>query len=110
MTISPESQELLYSSLATEPDLQEIVALFVSELPDRVATVEQLLGTKNWDELRRIAHQMKGTAGSYGFQPITILAARLEDGLKQTRPFEDIQRLAADLISGCRRARAGLPE
>jgi HPt (histidine-containing phosphotransfer) domain-containing protein len=100
----------LYSTLASDPDLGEIVELFVGEMPNRVGSLRERLGETDWEGLRRVAHQLKGAAGSYGFQPITQMAASVEDSIRQAQPEEEIRRLVDELIAMCSSARAGLPE
>ncbi len=68
----------LYSSLATDPDLAELVEIFVESLPERVETLKQAFDQGDWETLRRTAHQLKGAAGSYGFDPLSPSAAKLE--------------------------------
>jgi HPt (histidine-containing phosphotransfer) domain-containing protein len=105
-----DSSEAIHSSLADDEDLGEIVDLFVAEMPDRV---ERLLGyaeLRDWAELERLAHQLKGAAGSYGFEPITPAAARVEAAVRDEWPEEQLRAALSDLVQLCQRMRAGLPE
>lgn len=99
----------LYSTLATDPDLGEIVQLFVEEMPNRTANLRQRLEAADWGELRRAAHQLKGAAGSYGFEPITPAAARLEEAVDRAMPEEQIRQMVDELIALCNSARVGTP-
>jgi histidine phosphotransfer protein HptB len=99
----------LYSSLGDDPDLGEIVALFVAEMPERVATLLAHVEAGNWEALRRTAHQLRGAAGSYGFAPITSYAGRVEDAIHQTAPEQEIREAVDALADLCSRARAGTP-
>ena len=99
----------LYSTLAEDPDLGAIVALFVEEMPERVDNLIRSLNGGDREQLRRAAHQLKGAAGSYGFLPITSGAARLEDAIRQSRPGEDVRRACDELVELCRQARADTP-
>jgi HPt (histidine-containing phosphotransfer) domain-containing protein len=75
----PASQiEPIYSSLADDPDFACLVEMYVDEMPERMEQLRQLFQVGDWRELNRMAHQMKGSAGGYGFDPITPFAARLE--------------------------------
>ena len=56
-----------YSTLSGDPDLAELVALFVSELPQRLADIRQAAQEQNWQEARRLSHQLRGAGGSYGY-------------------------------------------
>jgi len=109
MTKMTTETEPLYSSLGDDPDLAEIVELFVDEMPERVSSILRLFDASDWDELRRIAHQLKGAAGSYGFDAISPEAMRLEGVLLRGATEEEIRDAVDDLVDLCRRARAGTP-
>src|SRR5574340_851014 len=81
----------LYSRLGGDADLGEIVAMYVDEMPGRVAALLDRLQSGDWEGLRRLAHQIKGAAGSYGFDTITPCAERLENALRQQQPEEQVR-------------------
>lgn len=110
MTSAISATEPLYSSLGGDLDLGEIVEMFVDEMPERVGTLLKLLDASDWEALRRAAHQIKGAAGSYGFDPISPCAAQLEQTIKDDQPEEQIRRAVAELADICNRARAGTPQ
>ena len=89
----------IYSSLASDPDFVELVEIYVSDIPARVATCVGFVESQNWPELKRFAHQIKGSAGSYGFGQITAIAALLEAALARETELEQKTKLAEDLIS-----------
>jgi len=68
----------IYSLLAADSALAGIVAQFVSELPDRVSAMKQTFALGEQERLRSQAHQLKGAAGSYGFDVLSQAAERLE--------------------------------
>lgn len=101
----PSSSGLLYSSFGTDPDLAEIVEMFVDEMPGRIANLLECADSDDPERLRIAVHQIKGAAGSYGFQPITDCAARLESGIRQGEPEERVRQEVEALVDLCRRAR-----
>jgi HPt (histidine-containing phosphotransfer) domain-containing protein len=109
MTVPDAHDELLFSPLAEDPDLAEVVGLFVQEMPERTGRMLERFAASDWEGLRRAAHQLKGAAGSYGFGAISPAAARLEDAILHSRPEEEINRALQDLIALCGQARAGTP-
>jgi len=109
VTRTSQSAEPLYSALSVDPDLREMVDLFVEEMPQRIGNLLARLDTSDWEGLRRAAHQLKGAAGSYGFGPISPAAARVEDAIRKGSPEEEIRQAVDELIELCGRARAGLP-
>jgi histidine phosphotransfer protein HptB len=101
--------EPLYSTLGGDPDLGDLVTLFVDEMAGRVTTIIDLLNQKNWEGLRRMAHQIKGAAGSYGFGPISPCAGKLEFAIRDQESEENIRKAVDELINMCNCARAGTP-
>ena len=107
MTSTRTITDPIYSALGNDPDLKEIVELFVGELPDRISSLLDRLDARDGEGARRVVHQLRGAAGSYGFEPISLSAAQMEEALQASRPIEEIGRLAEELAGLCRRAQAG---
>jgi HPt (histidine-containing phosphotransfer) domain-containing protein len=109
MTTPNAANELYYSVLGNDPQLAEIVSMFVEEMPHRVREMTSYFTSSNWEQLCRVAHQLKGAAGSYGFDQITPFAARLEKAAVEKQPDAAIKAALDDLIDACLRTRAGTP-
>ncbi len=103
-----ESGELLYSSLGSHPGLGKIVTEFVEEMPERILDLRQATDATDWESLKRLAHQLKGAGGSYGFDELTSGARQLESAVDLGQESET-QRAVEHLIDLCSRARAGAP-
>jgi HPt (histidine-containing phosphotransfer) domain-containing protein len=101
--------EPIYSTLNGDPGLAEIVDLFVEEMPGRIATLREHFEADDWDGLRRTAHQLKGAAGSYGFERISPCAAELEDAIDEGLSEEEIGQLFDRLVAICQSVRGGTP-
>ncbi len=99
----------LYSNLATDPDVRDLVDVYVREIPERIKALDTQAKNRDWEQLARTAHQIKGSAGSYGFGEITPCAARLETAAREARQTEEILSALDDLLSLCRRIRNGTP-
>jgi CheY-like chemotaxis protein/HPt (histidine-containing phosphotransfer) domain-containing protein len=108
-TSTPIPTAFVRSHLAADPDLGELVEMFVQEMPDRINALETQARSRNWQQLTRIAHQLKGAAGSYGFKAITPYAARLESAARDGRREEEILLSLDELLDLCRRVRSGVP-
>ncbi|MEZ6134391.1 MAG: Hpt domain-containing protein [Pirellulaceae bacterium] len=91
----------IFSTLANDPEMIDLVELFVSEIPEKIDTIEQLLAAEDWEQLQRISHQLKGAAGGYGFDCLTPLASRLESAARD-RELSTIQTSAESLLSDLR--------
>jgi len=108
MTSATENTTI-HSSMADDPDFGELVGMYVDEMPDRITVLEQALASGNMELLRRTAHQMKGAAGSYGFDQLTPYAAAVEAEALDGEPEEKLQKTVQELLDVCRLVRAGNP-
>ncbi len=101
--------DLLYSSLATDPVLGEIVEMFVDEMPSKIGNLLALADAGDWGSLGRTAHQLKGAFGSHGFGQITSNAFRLETAARDGGSPDEILDALNELVEMCRCVRAGTP-
>jgi histidine phosphotransfer protein HptB len=108
--VDTQEQKFIYSRLAPDPDLRDIVDLFVEEMPNRIAALLDQLQSADLEGLRRTAHQLKGAAGSYGFDAISPAAARVESAIRDNEDEERLQETVRDLVALCQCARSGVPE
>lgn len=72
----------LRSQFADDPDMKEIVDIFVQEMPARVEQLQRVWRAQQIEELTRLAHQLKGASGGYGFPAVGQVAAQFETTLK----------------------------
>jgi HPt (histidine-containing phosphotransfer) domain-containing protein len=94
------------SEFADDPDMIELVELFVAGIPAQIARLDAARAAGDPDGVRRLAHQIKGAAGGYGFPTITDAAGVLEATTAGGAPFEEA---FAALVQLCRCVRAGAP-
>ena len=99
--------DMLVSDLADDPDLAELIEEFVGELPARIQALEQACAAEDADALARLAHQLKGSAGGYGFPSITEVAAELEARAKSQESLDGLRDAVQQVADLCRRAAAG---
>ncbi len=100
----------IYSTMADDPILGEIVELFISELPERVTALQQQAQSEDWEGLLRTAHQLKGALGSHGFDQMTPVAQRLDQALRQGAEKQVMTDALTELVGLCRRVQPGLGE
>ena len=94
----------LLSDYADDPDMLELVEMFVNEMPQRVSAIEEAVNSSNRASIANLAHQLKGAAGGYGFGVITEAAAIVETEARSQKQMDELQRSINDLLSLCRRA------
>jgi HPt (histidine-containing phosphotransfer) domain-containing protein len=109
MSETASSETRLFSRLGGDPDLSELVEMFVDEMPNRTAALREQFNGGDLEGLRRLAHQLKGAAGSYGFDSITPAAARLEAAIRDEESVAHVRAALDELLDLCNRVRAGTP-
>lgn len=98
--------ELLRSEFADDADMIEIVHEFVAAMPARVTDMCEAYESRQVDSLRRMAHQLKGASGGYGFASVGEVAARLEQSLKSledANQIDSIREQVDELVIVCNR-------
>ena len=72
----------LRSEFADDPEMMELIETFVEKLPEKVQLMRAALTHRQLGELQRLAHQLKGAGGSYGYPALTDVAKRIEDAAR----------------------------
>jgi histidine phosphotransfer protein HptB len=101
--MTSESIQVYRSDFADDEDMKELVGEYVDRLPAEVARLSALLESKQIEDLRRVAHQLKGSGGGYGFPTLTELAAVADRSIKDNAPLERIKADVDALIAFIRR-------
>jgi HPt (histidine-containing phosphotransfer) domain-containing protein len=88
----------VYSSWRNDPDYADLLPVFVDELPSMQRTLLEFAKVCDFENVKREAHKLRGTAGGYGYQGLSQLAGQLEDtcktsALDSTAILQDIDRL-----------------
>ena len=76
--------------------LDELIDLFVEDLPSRVADIEKAFESKDVAALKSAAHTLKGSASNLGARRLASQCARLEEVLRDL-DWEAISGLVAQL-------------
>ncbi|WP_290649142.1 ATP-binding protein [Aquisalimonas sp.] len=102
-----DSTSPLQSSYADDPDMADVVAGFVERLPAQIRAMRSVAADGEFDHLKRLAHQLKGAAGGYGFMPISREAESLEAAAREATQAGDVNDAVNRLASLCDRVRSG---
>jgi CheY-like chemotaxis protein len=88
---SSESPQAITSTLPTDrPQFRKIVDAFVVQLRDNLDKMQRAFDEANLDRVAELAHSLKGTGGTVGFDCFTEPSRRLEHAAKQSR-YEEIE-------------------
>ena len=104
----PTSVEPLISDFADDPDMVEIIEMFIDGLSDRIESITTAFGNRNFTTVSVIAHQLKGAAGGYGYPSLSELAFEVEHLAKQNADEAQIEEILDLLIGQCRSAIVGV--
>lgn len=100
------SSEPIHSTLVQDPDYAELVAEFVSNVPERVRAIRQSIDSNDAKQLCTLVHQLKGACGSYGFHEITPIAASLETKIRSGTELTSLLDSLEVFIATCLRMSA----
>jgi len=98
----------LRSMFADDEIIADILPAFVQNMPRYVGNLRAAIDSRDWPAGARICHDLKGTAGGYGYPQIGRLAQLLEDELKSGQQLPVIERYLADTDRLCHLAVLGL--
>jgi len=75
----------VFSEYASDPEYRELLEMFAEALPERRRCLTDSFRSGNAEELRVLAHQLKGAGGGFGFPELTRRAAELEAACREGR-------------------------
>lgn len=85
-------------SPTASPQFAALVERFIAELPRRVSAIRDEVDAQRREEAARLAHQLRGAGGGYGFPDVSAAAAMLEEacsGGDLSRAHAALRALAA---------------
>ncbi len=77
------------SEFADEPEIAGILCEFVGRLAEQVEAMRAAYDGGRHEDLRRIAHRLKGAGGSYGYPCLTEAGRALEEAAKASDPHAE---------------------
>ena len=63
-------------------DLEDLIPTFMKNRTKELETLRVALGAGDMEQLRQLGHRMKGVGSSYGFEQVSAIGKRIEDGAK----------------------------
>lgn len=96
----------IYSHMGGSAALGHVVAQFVEKLHTQLPVLEQACNDQNFDEVASIAHWLKGSGGTVGFDVLFQPAKELEESANQSNS-EAVQAHLAQIKELAGRLRAG---
>jgi two-component system sensor histidine kinase/response regulator len=98
--------EGIRSQYADDSDIADILDKFVATLGGRIMPMRNALANRDYDEVRRLAHKLKGAGGSYGYPQLSETAGVL-DNVSAIKDSEMARLALKQLSELCRAVEAG---
>jgi len=98
-----ETLEPLESTLADDPIIRPMLQQVLAGFGARKARLEQALAQSDLVELGRVAHDLTGLGGTFGYDELTLRAKQLSRAVKEQPPRESVDAAAKVVLSVCRR-------
>jgi len=80
----------IVSTMIDHRGMKKIIVEYIEGLPMEVAKMQEMIDRNDLPSLKRVAHQLRGTGGGYGFDSITDLAADVENAIKEGKDRESV--------------------
>ncbi len=106
---SQESAGLLDSGILAPSKVAALLDAFRGELPARAERIEKAFQRGDRILLFELAHQLKGSAGLYGFDNITETVRTICDRLRVDHELKKLQAAVSELVALCRQAASHQP-
>ena len=89
------------------PELADLVDDYLERRRGDAEALRVAVGAGDFDEARRLGHNMKGSGAGYGFARISELGAAMQSAA-EARDFAALERLAGELDEYTRKVRVAL--
>ncbi|HUK05725.1 MAG TPA: Hpt domain-containing protein [Burkholderiales bacterium] len=63
-------------------DLEDLVPTFMKNRGKELDSLRAALASGDFEQMRQLGHRMKGVGNSYGFEQVSQLGKRIEDGAR----------------------------
>jgi PAS domain S-box-containing protein len=106
--VAPQTSEAaietgaLVSRLSNNLNLRNVINIFVERMPKQLVAMQTAQRNKDWEELANLAHWLKGSAGSVGFDGYTEPSKFLEEAAKNGNE-SDVDKYMKQVIALTRR-------
>lgn len=98
-------QPFVFSDFSSDLEMREIIEMFVTELPRRTMAMQAAIRAGDTEQVRILAHQLKGAAGGYGFSALGEAAALVESAVKEACDVNVVRSRIGTLIALAARVR-----
>ena len=98
---APYRSASIQSQLANDPDLMNIVASYIDQLPETLAEMKRNLRQGDFDELAGLAHNLKGSSGLAGYPALASEASKIQQ-TAQEHQTDQLAAILQNIVELCR--------
>jgi HPt (histidine-containing phosphotransfer) domain-containing protein len=69
-------------TVVVDKELEDLIPVFMKNRHKEVETLRSALAAADFEQLRQLGHRMKGVGNSYGFENVSVLGRKIEDGAR----------------------------
>ncbi len=84
--------------------MQTYISIFLKNIPNDVETMLELLNSKDWDQLKVIAHKIKGNASYMGIKKLGDIIPIIETNCVEGTDLDEIPPLVKQVAQICNKA------
>lgn len=107
-TTEAETIDPLRSPYQDDAEFRGLLREFVRALPERTAELRSAMGSADLARIIKLAHQLKGAAGMYGYPPLADAVEQLEDAALVGFDASRLRQLLREVERQSRRCERGL--
>lgn len=63
-------------------DLEDLIPTFLGNRRKELDALRVALAAADFEQLRQLGHRMRGVGNSYGFEHVSLIGKRIEDGAR----------------------------
>jgi HPt (histidine-containing phosphotransfer) domain-containing protein len=86
MTIENDIKQDEKIIVKVDSDLEELIPGFLEDWQKETKYMQEAVEKNDYDTIRKMGHNMKGTGGACGFNDITDMGSKLESAAKDMDP------------------------
>lgn len=101
-----DSSPIISELLEESPDVADLISIYIEKLPTAIDEIKTASNNNDWEAMKSLFHQLKGSGGNYGYPELSRLAAVIEFQI-MNKNKKEVDRLIDELTSYCERIYAG---
>jgi CheY-like chemotaxis protein len=92
-----EAEEGAWHLVTVDPDMKEIIPFFMDQTKEDIRHLNDALETVDYDTLRRVGHNLKGSSPSYGFHAMAEMGLAIESAALERKDMNVLKKMVGDL-------------